>query len=61
MLAGASDFDLLQNALTSTGTDSAPPFNGYHGTFQSGHDVGPTPPCSAKAKTDNRYTSTPPV
>lgn len=61
MLAGARDFALLQNALTSTGADLVPYSMGSRVLFQPGHDVGPTPPCTAKAKTDESYTATPPV
>jgi len=61
MLAGARDFALLQNALTSTGADSIPYSMGTRVLFQPQHDVGPTPPCSTKTKTEESYTSTPPV
>jgi len=61
MLAGARDFALLLNALTSTGADSIPYSMGTRVLFQPGHDVGPTSPCSTKAKTEESYTSTPPV
>jgi len=61
MLAGARDFALLHNAPTSTGADSVPYSIGTGVLFQPGHDVGPTPPHSTKAKTDESYTSTPPV
>jgi len=60
MLAGARDFALLQNALTSTGAGSIPYSMGTRELFQPGHCVGPTPPCSTKAKTEDSYTSTHP-